>query len=177
MNNLYTEFINFFKKHNLYDEEMFNYIRNNSILIDYREIDKRIFIGCYYISDNDGILRQIKICVPIINNQITTLINIHEYIHAITLYKYLNKKGTIEKEDETLPMLFELLYVLENPNKELHEYLNTINNSIQNGPSKYRIALAVQHELLEYYQKKNPSLKKLQHKAKKLSRKYKVSNT
>ena len=168
MNTYYNDFINFFKKHNLYDEEIFNYIQKNRTLFDYRDEEQRIFIGCYYTCNKQGILQKIKLCVPFIDNQITLLINIHEYIHAIELYKNIGKKYEQKDTEETLPMLYEQLYYLENPNKELEIYLIELNKKITKKSSKsYQIALLIQEELLAYYQKTNPTLKKLQTKVKK----------
>ena len=90
--NYYTEFITFFKKHNLYDKEMFEYIHHNSTKFDYRDEDQRVFIGCYYMCNKQNILQKIKLCVPIIDSPITVLINIHEYLHAIELYNKIGKK-------------------------------------------------------------------------------------
>ena len=97
MNNYYNDFIKFFKKHNLYNEEIFNYIQKNRTLFDYRDEDQRIFIGCYYICNKQGILQKINICVPFINDPITLLINIHEYIHAIESYKNISKKSQFKR--------------------------------------------------------------------------------
>ena len=177
MNTYYNNFISFFKKHNLYNEEMFKYIQNNRTLFDYRDEEKRIFIGCYYICNKQGILQKINVCVPFIDNQITMLINIHEYIHAIELYKNIGKKYQQKDTEETLPMLYEQLYYLENPYKELERYLIELNNKITKNSSKsYQIALLIQEELLSYYQKTNPTFRKLQTKVKKLSKSYIKSN-
>lgn len=173
MNNYYNNFINFLKKHNLYNEEIFNYIQKNRILFDYRDEDQRIFIGCYYICNKQGILQQINICVPFIDNQITLLINIHEYIHAIESFNNIGKKYEQKDTEETLPMLYEVLYYLENPNKELEIYLTELNKKItKNSSNSYQIALLIQEELLTYYQKTNPTFKKLQTKVKKISKRY-----
>ena len=173
MNTYYNNFINFFKKHNLYDEEMFNYIQKNRTLFDYRDEDQRIIIGCYYICNKQGILQKINICVPFINDPITLLINIHEYIHAIESYKNISKKYEHKDTEETLPMLYEVLYYLENQNKELKIYLTELNKKITKNSSKsYQIALLIQEELLTYYQKTNPTFRTLQSKVKKISKRY-----
>lgn len=171
MNEYYNNFINFFKKHNLYNEEMFKYIQNNSTHFDYRDEEQRIFIGCYYICNKLEILQKINIVVPFIDNKITLLINIHEYIHAIELYNNIGKKYEHKDTEETLPMLYELLYYLENPSKELKIYLTELNKQITKNSSKsYQIALLIQEELLAYYQKENPTFRKLQIKVKKLTK-------
>ena len=43
--------IEFFKKHNLYEEEMFKYFSENSTMIDYMDDEQRSFIGTFYITD------------------------------------------------------------------------------------------------------------------------------
>lgn len=47
-NNSYIKFINFFKEHKLYDEEIFTYLRENSIMFDYLDTDQRPLVGTYY---------------------------------------------------------------------------------------------------------------------------------
>ena len=75
-------------------------------------------------------------------------------------------------------MLYELLYFLKNPSKELEDYLTSLNNRIEkDSQQEYKIALTVQKEMLDYYNKQNPSFEKLQKKAKVLSRKYQRNNT
>lgn len=175
--NYYNEFINFFKKHNLYNKEIFDYINSNSIKFDYRDDEKRPFIGCYYICNKRDILQKINICVPFIDSPITLLINIHEYIHAIELYKRIGKKYEQKETEETLPILYELLYFEENPSKELEHHLIYLNSKINNDSKEsYKIALSIKNELLKYYKEANPNLTKLQRKAKKLSKKYQRNN-
>ena len=169
---LYLKFINFFKNHNLYDEQTFKYIRENAILFDYLEEEKRSFIGCYYNFDKRGCLIKIVIGVPIIKDEQTLLINIHEYIHAISLYSKLGTKCKIGIEREILPLLYEKIYLNENPNEELERYVNMLNQKIiESNQIEYKIALNLQNELLEYYYKIR-NFNKLESKAKKLSKKY-----
>lgn len=173
MNKKYTEFINFFKKHNLYSEEAFKYLIKNTIYFDYREEDKRPYIGYHYLTDKNSILKEIKLYLPYISDYKTLLINIHEYIHALHLYRRLEKKYKKELDSEILPMLYEKIYLLENPNEILEEFLKYLNTLItENSPQEYKIALLVQEELLKYYIEKKPSFEKLQRKARKLTRKY-----
>lgn len=49
----------------------------------------------------------------------TMLINIHEITHGIYAYKKLNKKYNPNVGIETLPMLYEKIYILENNSEEL----------------------------------------------------------
>ena len=86
----YEKFINFLKKHNLYDEEVIQYWTKNKISFDYLEEESRCLIGCYYKIENK-ILTKISLIVPFIDNDKTVLINIHEYAHALELYSELGK--------------------------------------------------------------------------------------
>lgn len=175
--NYYNDFINFFKKHNLYNKQLFDYIDNNSTKVDYNDEEQKVFIGCYYICNKLTILQKIKICVPFIDSPITTLINIHEYIHAIELYNKIGKKYKKNDTEEVLPILYELLYFQENRTKSLEEHLIYLNNKIKNNSEKsYKIALSIRNELLKYYKERNPNFEKLQRQEKKLSKKYQRSN-
>ena len=82
----HPKIINFFKEHNLYDEKIFNYLKNNSIMVDYENPEERSFIGCFYILDQRNILRKIKLNLAYVMNEETTLINIHELTHGIENY-------------------------------------------------------------------------------------------
>lgn len=171
--NLYAEFIDFFKKQGLYDEEMFNYIRENSILFDYLEEERIGSIGCYYFNKN-GKLDYIRLFVPVINCYEALLINIHVYISAILAYKSLGKKYQIGRDEEVLPMLYERIYLLENPNQKLEEYFELLNQNITDeSDEKYQIGLNVSAELLDYYKNNAPTTRKLEKKAKRLSKREK----
>lgn len=175
MNNPYISFVNFLIKHNIYDDEAFTYIRNNTTYFDYRDEDKRPSIGYYYFTDGLKITR-IELCVPFIRDEITTIINVHEYIHGFSLYKKIGKRFKLENDSEVLPLLYEKIYLSENPNEQLEIFIKHLNSQItENSPLVYKIALSVQQELLEYYQEKNPNFTKLERKAKVLARRYQKS--
>lgn len=173
--NYYYKFINFFQRQNLYNKEAFDYFRNNSILFDYLDTDYHPFIGCFYI-EQKGILKKINLIVPHINNDITVLINIHEYTHALILYQYINKVFQDDITTEILPLFYERLYLEENKdNIFLQEHINNINKRITESNTqeiiKYKIALDIQNDLLEYYNSSSKDIKKLISKAKKLVKK------
>ena len=63
-NNSYIKFINFFKEHKLYDEEIFTYLRENSIMFDYLDTDQRPLVGTYYKFDKRQRLNKIILYVP-----------------------------------------------------------------------------------------------------------------
>lgn len=173
---LYNEFINFFIEKGLYNEITFDYLRNNSKIIDYIDKEARQEIGCYHITKNQ-ILKGVCICVPMIKDYKTLLINIYVYTHAIQLCKQMGKKIDSKMNNQILPMLYERIYVEENPNSILIEYIDTLNNyTKEHGPKEDQISLGIQKELLEYYNSEKPSFEKLQKKAKKLSKRYQRKN-
>ena len=174
---LYKEFINFFKKHGLYDENIFNYIQKNKITFDYYDEERNYKIG-YYPTIRNDILTNVTIYVPFINNQKTLLINIYIYMHAIQLCSKLGQKIDNIDNNETLSMLYQKIYLQENPNQELEKYLSKQDEyTKENGMGKYKIALAVQNELLKYYNEENPTFRQMQKKAKRLIKKHKVKMT
>jgi len=173
---LYNEFINFFKKHEIYDENTFAYIQENKVTFDYRDEEKRSQIGCYQTIRN-GILTNITIYVPFINNTKTLLINIYINMHAIQLCKQLGKRINNNSNNEVLSMLYEKIYVRENPTEELEAYVKSLDNkTIESGTKKHKVALQVQDKLLKYQEEKKPTFKQMQKKARKLIRKHRTNN-
>lgn len=168
----HKKFIEFLKKHNLYDEEVLNYWKDNKTSFDYREEEKRDLIGCFYILRNN-ILEKIKLIVPFIESDKTVLINIHEYIHLFLLYPKLGKKCKIGLDKEVLPIFYEKVYIQENPTPQLIEYHEYLNSFIKKSDQQeYIIALNLSGELLKNY--KNKNINKLDHKVKKLVKKPKT---
>lgn len=171
---LYNEFLNFFKKHGLYDKNIFQYIQENKVTFDYYDEERNHKTG-YYPTIRNGILTDVTIYVPFINNKKTLLINIYVYMHAIQLCNKLGKKIENIDNNETLSMLYQKIYLQENPNQELEKYLLKQDEyTKENGKEKYKLALKVQNELLKYYNEESPTFKQMQKKAKRLTRKHKV---
>lgn len=171
MANIYYEkFINFFKNIGLYDENAFNYLRENSILFDYKDEDQRNMTGYHYYLNKERNLSKINLFVPFIDSEKTLLINIHEYTHGLMLYNYLGKKYKHPKYSEVLPILLEKIYIEENQSEELNKFEKSLNNQItKNSPIEYKIALELQDELYNYYNKEK-NINKLNKQIKKLTR-------
>ena len=166
----YQKFINFLKEHNLYNEEVVEYWKNNRTLFDYRDEEKRGFIGCFYQYKKEY-LTKIHLIVPFINNDKTILINIHEYIHLLTLYNKIGKKYKIGDDKEVLPFLYERIFIKENKTDELLNYYQYLNKTIiEDNKEEYLIALNLSEILLKEYN--NDNIYKLDKKSKKLTKKY-----
>ena len=162
--------INFFKRHNMYDEKTFKYLQNNSTMIDYRNAEERAFIGCFYILNKKEELERLQINIPYVYDDITALINIHEIVHGIENYSKLGKKFKKDITIETLPILYEYIFITESQSSELKSYGRYLDKMIETSNElEYLFALKVRLELLNKYQY---NMKKMQKLTKKLSREY-----
>lgn len=162
--------IDFFKRHNLYDEETFDYLSKNATMIDYKDEDQRAMVGCFYILDEKKILKKLKINIPYVYNDITALIDIHELVHGIENYPKLGKRFKKDITIEALPILYEKLFILENPSDQLIKYGEYLDGIIEKSSEKeYKFALKIREELLKNY---NYDVTKMQKMSKKLVRKY-----
>ena len=83
---MYEIYIEFLKKYNLYDKEVFDFIKDKTVYVDYMNTDSENFIGVYPIVDKDNIVRDLRMCVPNIVDDISISMNIHEYVHLIKMY-------------------------------------------------------------------------------------------
>jgi len=149
---LNSELIDFFKKHNLYDEKIFYYLSNNTTMIDYNDKDKRSFIGCFYNLEKGNKIKNIHLVLPYVIDDITMLISIHEIVHAIVLYRYINKKAKIGIDVEVLPMFYEKIYINEHNSSELIKYEEQLNSFINiSKDRKYILGLQLRDKLLVDY--------------------------
>ena len=166
----YQKFIEFLKKHNIYNEEVINYWTNNRMIFDYRDEEKRDLIGTYYQYNSNNTLQKIQLIVPWIDNDKTVLVNIHEYVHLLLFYPYLNKKCILGQDIEVLPIYFERVYIEENPTKELLDYYEYLNKSIKNtNVIEYTLALEASEILLR--NPHNTNIKKLDKESRKIVKK------
>ena len=150
MKNVFYEFLH---SHNIFDEMVYDYYLSHSFKFDYYNDDYLLnFIGCNYVVDKNNILREINSVVPNIVDDVTTLINIHEYVHTLCSYKYLNKKFKLSNYCEVLPIFYEKLYVMELNNDKLNKYEEFLDQSvIRNSDDRYNLALNLFDKLLLNY--------------------------
>ena len=143
---MYKEkFINFLKKVELYDEDILEYIEGRTIHIDYDKDHALEFYGCYPLI-KDNIVKDIRLCVPTIKDDITVAINIHEYIHLIKVFNYLNKEYVFDQTEELLPVIFEFLYFRqeEKNNKKLQHYVEFYKSYIrENGEESLKMFIDI----------------------------------
>lgn len=165
-----SKLIAFFKKHNLYDEKAFSYIEEHSTMLDSNFPDEMMLRTCaYQIDSRTNVLKGIHVNVPYVKDEKTMLDNIHELTHAIFAYKKIGKKFKKDITIETLPLLYERLYLLENPSEELKVYTKYLDSLVTQDDKAYMFALQVREELLNSYDA-NPQ--KIVRRLKKISRKY-----
>lgn len=147
-------FFKFINEHNIYDKNVYDYYIKHSDSFDYYNEDFYIpFIRCnYYYINSSGILKEIRPFVPNVVDDKTTLINIHEYVHTLLAYDYLNKKFKLNDDCEILPKFYEKLYVLESNNNSLIEYEEFLDKAaLESNDKKYIMAVNMFNELLNTY--------------------------
>ena len=151
MNNKFFEFLH---THNIYDEEVYKYFLNHSDNFDYYNEDfYRCYIGCNYIKDRNDILKEIRPCVPRRVDDITTMINIHEYVHTLCAYSRLNRKFKLDDNCEILPIFYEKLFILECNNPQLNAYENVLDSAaLGSSDIRYIKATKISNELLDSYE-------------------------
>ena len=165
----HPKLIAFFKKHNLYDETMFTYFENHSTMLNSDFSDEMMMRACaYQVDSRTNILKGIHINVPYVKDEKTMLDNIHELTHAIFAYKRIGKKFKKDITIEALPLLYERLYILENPSEELQAYAKYLDSLITEEDTAYVFALQARDILLKSYDF-NPQ--KMERELKKISRK------
>lgn len=160
-----SELIDFFKRHNMYDKQMFDYFSFNTIMIDYRDEDQRAFPKCIFTRDKSDRITNIYLYLPYIYDDVTMLVSIHVITQAIILYSQLNKRIKPDIDLNTLPMLYEWVYAKERNNPKLFKYIEHLDSFIGEKDKDYCDSLAVREELYDNYScdmnKMNKMAKKL----------------
>ncbi len=90
-------------------EDFFKYIEKRVKVFDLAAE----FCGCFPIIDDDGFIKDIRVLVPSIKDELTLRVNIHEFTHAYDLFLALNKPYNLktEEEREELAIQKEMEYV------------------------------------------------------------------
>ncbi len=144
--------IDFFKKHKLYNKEMFKYFEEHSTMIDPNYEDERMLTGCAYSIDRyTGILKDIHITLPYIIDESTLLDSVHELTHAIFSYYKIGKRFEKDITIETLPLLYERLYIMDNPSQKLEAYGKHLDSLIDETDPEYYFAINARETLLKSY--------------------------
>ena len=162
--------IEFFKKHNLYNKEMFKYFSENSTMIDYRDDEQRVFIGTFYITDKNKKLTKIHLNIPYVFDDKTMLICIHEIVHAILLFNKIGHKLNLGIDYEALPMLYEKIYINDINTPEIINYGRYLDSLIEEKDEQYVFGLRIRNDLLSCYDYNINSMERM---VKKLTKKYK----
>ena len=135
-----SDVIEFFKNHNMYDKEMFDYLEQHTVMVDYNDSFQRMFIG-FTVRIKNGKLIDFTICVPYVEDNVTMLNNIHEITHGIYAYNKIGKKYN-SNVSEVLPFLFEKLFVLETNDEELNKYSEYLDSLVdEDSEERYKIAM------------------------------------
>ena len=122
---MYEEVIIFFKYMQLYNEEYFNKIKENTKVINkpYEEI--KDFVGCFKINND------FRLILPKLESIDDILIYIHEYTHALFL----------DDETEIFPNLMEAIYINNFIDDKTikKDLLNKTKDELNNSTSKNHI--------------------------------------
>lgn len=161
-----SKLIDFFKRHKLYDEEMFNYLEEHSTMIDSDNPEERIITGCAYLIDkNTGILKGLHLNLPYINPRVEDeemmLDSIHELAHAIFTYPKIGKKFKRDITIETLPLLYEKLYIMETMSPKSIAYGRRLDEMVTEEYPEYAFALKAREELYSKYHKNPEEMAKI----------------
>lgn len=173
-NDFDLKFINFLKKHDLYDEKVLKYIAEQSVDID---IDSHDFLlgSCHtVINNNNGKLEQIIPCMPNIMDDYSVMIAIYTYVNTLLLLPKLNK--TYDNElfyNYFLPLFYKKIYILENPSDELLMYEKTMRERLLKfSPNNFKYIFELIDSLTCNYNKNSYDSRKIAKKAKRLARTY-----
>lgn len=93
---------------NIGSEDFWNFIKEK--IHSYPKLANEFPWGCFPITDQNNILIDIKVIVPVVVDEATLVVNIHELAHAYELYGLLGKEciyrvensENFAKEKETL---------------------------------------------------------------------------
>ena len=146
----HPKIIEFFKKHNLYDEEMFEYILKRCDYVDYYDSDINFMVGCpAKVNPRNNRIEGFRLCIPYCWDEKTALVSVHEIAHAIYWYKRLGKKYN-KIEEELFPMVVERIYLEENKTSTLESYEKFLDSTIdETSEAQYRFAIANRDHLLQ----------------------------
>lgn len=171
------KFIDFLKKHNLYDEKLFKYICEQSISID-SQLDVHDFLlgSCQTVINHKrhDKLEQIIPCMPKLVDDKSVAIAIYTYVNALMLVPKINKTY---KEDlfyhYFLPMFYEKIYILENPNSELLVYEENMRNILlKDGANNFKTIFNLVDESTCNYNQRKYDNERLIRKSKRLAKAY-----
>jgi len=94
-----NEVKNFFKEEKIYSEDFFDYVKHKVKTLP--STCSLNWYGCFPVLE-DGILKDIRLLVPEITDERSLLVNIHEYVHALDLYKELGNVYEERREEREL---------------------------------------------------------------------------
>lgn len=153
MNYSLEKLISFYKEVELYDENVFTELIKRLEVIPNNLVGNDFF-GVFPKIDKNGLLYDFVICVPKINDLNSFLVNLHEFAHAICLYKNLGKVFKVKFMDEVLPKALERIYLNNNENLEtIKEYDQKDLEAYETTPStNHKIAIFMQFLVAKNYE-------------------------
>ena len=174
MNDIYyIKFINFLKKHNLYDDKFFKYFWKESIFISLFDDDYSFLIGgTAIVVDRKNRITNITPHMPYINCDKSVAIGIYTYVQALIQITRIGKKENYDVYyNYILPMFYEKIYINENFNDELFYYENKMRNNLSKDNFDFYTNILNSVDSLFYsYSKKKLNEKQIARRAKRLAK-------
>lgn len=125
---MFFQYIHFLKKHQLFDEATYQYIREHSVVINAKKKDDNFLMGCTTVLDEDKKLIDLIPCFPFMRNQKMVAVNVFVYVQTLMLLPRIGQDYEESSMDTLLPLLFFKLYILENSSEALLKYEKEIMN-------------------------------------------------
>ncbi len=91
-------------------EEEYNFISNRTKMVDENACDILQYVGCFSRPINSNKITDFRLLVPVIKDLKSMLVNIHEYTHAVLLYRHIYY-GLKLDETEIIPIENEKKYL------------------------------------------------------------------
>lgn len=150
----YEKFINFLKEKNLYDDMCLDYFMKQTNFIDNFDIENDFSLEhCNLVYDEYGNLMDIILNTPVIQDEVSVMINVNAYVQMLLAIPKLNK-GYIEDNFNcyVMPLFYEKLYSFENSDEALLKYeKNRRINILRGNNSIYQLALRCSQDLFLNY--------------------------
>lgn len=171
-NDFDLKFLDFLKRHSLYDEKVLKYVNEQAIDSDINEHDFLLGSCHIFVNNKTGKLEQIIPCMPNLMDDYSVMIAIYTYINALLLMPMIGKSY----DDNLflhyfLPLFYKKIYILENPTSELLVYEDKMRERlVKYSPDKFKFIFDLIDELTSNYNKNNVDNKQMAKKIKRIAR-------
>lgn len=151
---MYSKYLRFLHKHKLYDKNIFEYINNHSVIINYNKIYEFNSFGCSVVVDEHGRLVEVIPVIPLLKNDKMVVISIFTYVQAMMLIPNIGRKYDERYYNKVIPIVFLELYIYENNSIYLSNFEKQIILKMFNqSEEQYEKAIQYKDFLINSYNK------------------------